>query len=72
MAVDAGADTVSVDSLKDAAIGLSKDEVGAATTAPAEGLVNGIALVELHHQVKKGQGEGGKPTSLADVTARRG
>ena len=31
----AGADTVVVDSLKDAAVGLNDDEVGPATTVPA-------------------------------------
>ncbi|HEX8627082.1 MAG TPA: AAA family ATPase [Catenuloplanes sp.] len=63
----AGADTVVVDSVKDAAIGLTDDEVGAAyNRARQKTLVNGIEVVELHHQVKRGP-NGGKPDSLADV-----
>jgi GTPase SAR1 family protein len=67
MCVEADADTVVIDSLKDAAIGLSEDEVGAAYNRARQlALVNGIEVVELHHQVKRGN-NGGKPNTLADV-----
>ena len=63
----AGADTVVVDSIKDAAIGLSNDEVGAAyNQARQYVLAAGIQMLELHHLVKRGP-NGAKPTQLADV-----
>ena len=63
----AGADTVIVDSIKDAAIGLSSDEVGAAyNQARQMVLAAGIQMMELHHLVKRGP-NGAKPTQLADV-----
>jgi replicative DNA helicase len=63
----AGADTVVVDSVKDAAIGLSNDEVGAAyNQARQHVLAAGIQMLELHHLVKRGP-NGAKPTQLADV-----
>jgi replicative DNA helicase len=53
-----------LDSLKDAAVGLSKDEVGAGyNRARQMALSEGIQLVELHHVVKAGQ-DGGKPNNL--------
>jgi replicative DNA helicase len=66
MARDAGADTVVIDSLKDVAPGLAKDEVGAALnvaiqTATAEN----IDVLALHHQRK--EQAGAKPTTLQDV-----
>jgi replicative DNA helicase len=67
MCAEAGADTVILDSLKDAAIGLIDDEVGAAYNRARQlVLVEGIQVVELHHQVKRGA-NGAKPTTLADV-----
>ena len=64
---DAGADTVVVDSLKDAALGLSEDEVGAAwNRARQTALTAGVEVLELHHNVKRGA-NGGPPTSIADV-----
>ena len=67
LAQKAGADTVYVDSLKDAAIGLSEDEVGAGyNRARQQLLANGCQLAELHHTVKHGVG-GGAPTNVADV-----
>lgn len=63
----AGADTLVVDSIKDAAIGLSNDEVGAAYNQARQlVLAAGIQVMELHHMVKRGP-NGSKPTQLADV-----
>jgi hypothetical protein len=63
----ADADTLVVDSVKDAAIGLSSDEVGAAyNQARQYVLAAGAQVVELHHIVKRGP-NGAKPTQLADV-----
>ncbi|MBU8793213.1 AAA family ATPase [Micrococcus luteus] len=63
----AGADVVVVDSLKDAALGLSEDTVGAAyNSARQAALAGGVEVLELHHQVKRGA-NGGAPTTLADV-----
>lgn len=67
MARTAKADTVIVDSLKDAAIGLAKDEVGAGyNLARQRAITEGVQLVELHHQRKQTNG-GSKPKSLSDV-----
>jgi hypothetical protein len=67
MCQEADADTVIVDSLKDAAIGLSEDEVGAGwNRARQEALTAGIEVLELHHNVKRGA-NGGPPTSISDV-----
>lgn len=63
----AGASLVIIDSLKDAAIGLSEDDVGAAyNRARQKALAAGVQVLELHHMVKRGVG-GNKPTELADV-----
>jgi hypothetical protein len=63
----AGADSVIVDSLKDAAIGLSDDAVGAAyNRARQKALSNGVQVLELHHNRKAGT-NGGEPNTLADV-----
>ena len=62
--VDAG--TIIVDSLKDAAIGLTDDEVGAGWNRARQGvLTDGMELVELHHQ-RKGTKDS-PPDTLADV-----
>ena len=66
MAQEAGADVVVVDSLKDAAIGLSEDEVGAGYNRARQlVLAAGIELIELHHTRKPAPG-GAAPT-LSDV-----
>lgn len=66
MASKAGADTVFLDSLKDAALGLSDDEVGAGLNrAVQQTLAAGIEVCGLHHQ-RKGQG-GVKPKTLEDL-----
>jgi replicative DNA helicase len=67
----AGADTVIIDSLKDAAIGLSEDEVGAGyNRARQHALARGIEVLELHHTVKRAS-NGGKPVSIEDVYGSR-
>jgi hypothetical protein len=67
LAQEAGADTVIIDSVKDAATGLSNDEVGAGYNRARQHLVAaGIDLLELHHTVKRGAA-GGAPTAAADV-----
>jgi hypothetical protein len=56
-----------VDSMKDAAVGLTEDEVAAAyNRARQTCLANGVQVLELHHMVKRGVG-GTKPNQLADV-----
>ncbi|WP_193608265.1 AAA family ATPase [Nocardioides lijunqiniae] len=71
MARDSGADTVVVDSLKDAALGLSNDEVGAGYNRARQlCLANGVEVFELHHMKKQGgsgSGKATKPTKLEDV-----
>ncbi len=66
LAREADAGIVLVDSLKDAAIGLTDDEVGAGWNRAAQGLLaSGCELIVLHHQ-RKGAG-GTKPKSLEDL-----
>ncbi len=63
----ADADTIIIDSVKDAAIGLTEDEVAAAyNRARQTALAGGVEVMELHHLVKRGP-NGAKPTQLADV-----
>lgn len=59
MCGQAGADTVVVDSLKDAAVGLNDDEVGASwNRARQKALRDGVEVLELHHMRKRsGAGE---------------
>ncbi len=67
LARQANADVVIIDSLKDAALGLTEDEVGAGYNRARQlCLANGIDVLELHHLVKRGP-NGAKPTTLADV-----
>ena len=67
---EAGADTCVVDSLKDAALGLSDDEVGAGWNRARQMAIEaGTELVELHHP-RKGQ-DGRKPSKLDDVYGSR-
>jgi replicative DNA helicase len=67
MADAAQADTIIVDSVKDAAIGLVDDEVGASYNRARQlVLADGRQLLELHHVVKRGNG-GAAPNTLADV-----
>jgi hypothetical protein len=63
----AEADTIVVDSLKDAAIGLTDDEVGAGYNRARQiAIAAGIEVLELHHLVKRGV-NGARPTALADL-----
>lgn len=67
LAQEAGADTVVIDSIKDAAIGLSNDEVGAGYNRARQlCIAAGVEVLELHHMVKKGD-NGSPPTNLADM-----
>jgi AAA domain len=67
MCQSAGADTVVVDSLKDAFIGLSNDEAAAGyNRARQTAIAAGIEVVEITHPVKRGVNNT-KPDSLADV-----
>jgi replicative DNA helicase len=57
LCLEAGADTVIIDSLKDVALGLAKDDVGAGyNQARQNALANGIQVLELHHNVKRIEG----------------
>lgn len=67
MCLRADADTVVVDSLKDAVLKLSDDEAGSGyNRARQQALIAGVQIVELHHQRKAG-GDNKKPTKLDDV-----
>jgi hypothetical protein len=67
MAADLGARIVFIDSLKDAALGLSDDEVGASYNRARQLLLaDGRELCDLHHTVKRNQA-GGPPSGIADI-----
>ncbi|MGW0764661.1 AAA family ATPase [Streptomyces sp. NPDC002676] len=67
MAERAQADTVVIDSLKDAAVGLSDDQVGAGyNRARQKALAEGVQVLELHHLVKRGA-NGSEPNTMADI-----
>lgn len=67
MCKQAEADTVIVDSLKDAVLKLSDDESGSGyNRARQQALVEGVQVVELHHQ-RKANGDNKKPSKLDDV-----
>lgn len=67
MAESARADIVYVDSIKDAAIGLSDDVVGAGYNRARQILLAaGRQLCELHHMTKRNP-NGGPPISVADI-----
>lgn len=63
------AETVYIDSLKDAAVGLSDDDVGAAYNRARQGLIAArYQVCELHHVIKRfGEGNSGRLTNVADV-----
>lgn len=68
LAQQADADTVVLDSLKDAAVKLSDEEVGQGLNRAFQLCVaNGIEVIGYHHQTKRGAGNDSKPNSLADV-----
>lgn len=67
LADQAGAGTVYIDSLKDAAVGLSDDEVGSGFNRAVQTcLANGVEVIGAHHQ-RKAQTGGTKPKTLDDV-----
>ncbi|OEU86425.1 hypothetical protein DB35_10785 [Streptomyces abyssalis] len=64
---EVGASHVVLDSLKDAAIGLTEDETAAAyNRARQTALTRGVQVLESHHQTKHGT-TGGKPDKLENV-----
>ncbi|MGY4541722.1 hypothetical protein ACVWY0_001635 [Arthrobacter sp. UYNi723] len=67
LALEVGADTVIVDSVKDAAVNLSSDEAGSGYNRARQMLLaRGIEVLELHHQ-KKAHSDGSKPNDLNGV-----
>lgn len=63
----ADADTVFIDSIKDAAVGISKDEVGAGyNRARQNALAEGVEVIELHHMRKSGS-DNKQPNTLDDI-----
>ena len=67
MCAKAEADTVFIDSIKDAAIGLSDDAVGAGyNRARQKALAEGVQVFEAHHMIKRGP-NGAAPNTMADI-----
>jgi replicative DNA helicase len=67
LANEFGADVILLDSLKDVALDLVKDETGSRLNNAFQSLMDeGVDLIALHHQ-RKPQGGQAKPKSLADV-----
>jgi hypothetical protein len=67
LAEDADAQTVYLDSIKDATVRLSDDEVGAGyNKARQQLLAHGVQLAEQHHTVKR-NAAGGPPTTVPDI-----
>jgi replicative DNA helicase len=67
LCAQAGADFVVLDSLKDMAGELSKDEVGGAVNKALQlALVEGVEVTALHHHRKKGAGDAGKEATSLD------
>lgn len=68
MCEDAGADTCVVDSLKDAAVGLTDDEVGALWNRTRQHAIRaGVQLLELHHLRKAPNAAKGGHPGVDDV-----
>jgi hypothetical protein len=68
LARQADADTVVLDSLKDAAVNLSNEEVGQGLNRALQlCIASNIEVIGYHHQTKRGNGGISKPNSLADV-----
>lgn len=64
----AEADTVVIDSLKDAALKLSDEETGQGLSRAMNYCVsNGVEVLAYHHQTKRTNNASGKPNTLADV-----
>ena len=67
MAKKARAEYVIIDSLKDAAIGISKDEVGAHyNRARQQALAEGVQIMELHH-TRKANADNKQPNTIDDI-----
>ncbi len=65
---EADADTVIIDSLKDAAVGISDDEVGAGFNRARQGaLATGVEVIELHHNRKASNGVKRDKLTLDDL-----
>lgn len=65
------ADTVVIDSLKDVALDLAKDDVGSRVNLALQELIAaGVEVLVLHHQ-RKAQAENKRPAKLADVYGSR-
>lgn len=63
----ANADTVVVDSLKDAAVGIAKDEVGAGyNRARQQAIRDGFEVAETHH-MRKSSADNKEPNTLDDI-----
>lgn len=68
LAREADADTVVIDSLKDAAVKLSDEETGQGISRAMNYCVaDGVEVLAFHHQTKRAGSGSGKPISLADV-----
>jgi AAA domain len=71
LAILADADTVVVDSLKDAALKLSDDETGSGWNRARQHVIQaGAELIELHHP-RKAQSDNRKPSKLEDLYGSR-
>ncbi len=71
MARDADADTIIIDSLKDAALKLADDETGSGWNRARQLAIQGGAeLIELHHP-RKAQADNKKPSKLEDLYGSR-
>lgn len=67
MCEEVGADTLVIDSIKDAAVGLSDDVVGAMWNRARQIVMElGINVLELHHTRKQGN-NGGEPNTISDI-----
>lgn len=63
-----GAGAIVIDSLKDLAPGLAKDEIGATVNiAMQEVVARGIEVAALHHTRKSESGQGRRPATIDDV-----
>lgn len=72
LAQELDATDVFIDSLKDIALDLAKDETGSRLNIAMQEIVaRGIELCALHHQRKEGRDGTGKPKKLADVYGSR-
>lgn len=72
LAQELDATDIFIDSLKDIAVDLSKDETGSRVNiALQEIIARGLELCVLHHQRKEGRDGSGKPKRLADVYGSR-